>query len=58
MQQAQEIQNKKEKLNLSSFLDKLKFPLTAIEAIVLIFMIIVLLILLFVHEVYFQLLQI
>lgn len=41
MQQAQEIQNKKEKLNLSSFLDKLKFPLKAIEAIVLIFMIIV-----------------
>ncbi len=41
MQQAQEIQNKKEELSLSSFLDKLKFPLKVVEVIVLIFMIII-----------------
>lgn len=41
MQQAQEIQIKKEKSTLSEFLDKLKFPLKVVESIALIFMIIV-----------------
>lgn len=41
MQQAQEIQSKKENLTLSEFLDKLKFPLKIVESIVLIFMIII-----------------
>lgn len=41
MQQAQEIQSKKENLTLSEFLDKLKLPLKIVESIVLIFMIII-----------------